>query len=84
MIIKNEYNLEFRTEESLFTEIENKIKKLHDYETVDKFIDWICHKFGIGESKELIKNFQEETRTFIDPVKQMKKEEREKEIEFDR
>ena len=54
------------------------------YETVDKFIVWICHKFGIGESKELIKNFQEETRTFIDPVKQLEHEEREKELEFDR
>ena len=31
------------------------------YETVEKFIDWVCHKFSIGESKELIKDFQEET-----------------------
>lgn len=38
------------------------------YETIDKFIKWICHKFGIGESKELIKNFQEETHTFIAPI----------------
>lgn len=41
------------------------------YDTVEKFIDWICHKFGIGESKDLIKDFQEETHTFIDPVKQL-------------
>ena len=47
------------------------------YETIDKFIKWICHKFGIGESKELIKNFQEETHTFIDPVKQLENEEKE-------
>ena len=53
------------------------------YETVDKFIVWICHKFGIGESKELIKNFQEETRTFIDPVKQLEHEEREKEWDLE-
>lgn len=49
------------------------------YETVDKFIKWICHKFGIGESNKLIKNFQEETHTFIDSVKQLEYEEIEKE-----
>ena len=48
------------------------------YETVDKFIIWICHKFGIGESKELVRKFEEETRTFIDPLKQLKYEKREK------
>lgn len=63
----------------------SKLQKIIDkfYETVDKFIVWICHKFGIGESKELIKNFQEETRTFIDPIKQLKHEEREKEWEYE-
>ena len=44
------------------------------YETIDKFIKWICHKFGIGESKELNKNFQEETHTFIAPIKQINKD----------
>ena len=48
------------------------------YETIDKFIVWICHKFGIGESKELVKKFEDETHTFIDPEKQLKHEEREK------
>ena len=54
------------------------------YDTVEKFIDWICHKFGIGESKELIKYFQEETRTFIDLVKQLDFEREQKEKEWDR
>ena len=64
----------------------NHLHKIIDkfYETVDKFIKWICHKFGIGESKELIKNFQEETHTFIDPVKQIEQEEKEKNLELDR
>ena len=53
------------------------------YETVEKFIDWVCHKFGIGESKELIKDFQEETRTFIDPVKQLDFEEKQKKLDWD-
>ncbi len=63
----------------------NHLHKIIDkfYETVDKFIVWICHKFGIGESKELIKNFQEETCTFIDPVKQLEHEEREKEWDLE-
>ena len=53
------------------------------YETVDKFIVWICYKFGIGESKELVKKFEDETHTFIDPEKQLKHEEREKEWELE-
>lgn len=31
----DEYKLEFRTKESLFSEIENEIKKIHDYETAE-------------------------------------------------
>ncbi len=55
----------------------NRLHKIIDkfYETVDKFIIWICHKFGIGESKELVRKFEEETHTFIDPKKQLKREE---------
>ena len=54
------------------------------YETVDKFIIWICNKFGIGESKELVRNFEEETHTFMDPEKQLyiEKQEKNKEIEM--
>ena len=63
----------------------NHLHKIIDnfYETVDKFIVWICHKFGIGESKELVRNFEKETHTFIDPVKQLKCEkEKEEEMEL--
>ena len=58
----------------------NHLHKIVDkfYETVEKFIDWICHKFGIGESKELVRNFEKETNILIDSEKQLKKEEREK------
>ncbi len=55
------------------------------YETVEKFIDWICQKFGIGESKELIEKFQEDIHTFIDPEKQLEYEEQlEKEWDLER
>ena len=64
----------------------NRLNKIIDkfYKTIDIFIEWICNKFNFGDSKELVKKFENETRTFIDPVKQMKKEERDKEIDFDR
>ena len=45
---------------------------------------WICNKFNFGDSKELIKDFENDTHIQIDPVKQMKKEEREKEFSYDR
>ena len=31
----DEYKLEFRTKESLFTEIESEINKIHDYDTAE-------------------------------------------------
>ena len=48
----DEYKLEFRTKESKFSEIENEIKKIHNYEVAEistfeiknaskKFLNWI-------------------------------------------
>ena len=48
----DEYKLEFRTKESFFSEIENEINKIHDYEVAEisyteihsankDFLDWI-------------------------------------------
>ena len=51
------------------------------YKTIDKFIQWICDKFNFGDSKELVKDFENETRTLIDPVKRIEKEE--KELDWD-
>ena len=91
--IKSEYKeKEFDLEWDLKKQIKklekenSKLQKIIDkfYEIIDKFIVWICHKFGFGESKELIKNFQEETRTFIDPVKQLEDEEKENEWDLER
>ncbi len=85
--IKTEYKekefdleLDYRKQVKKLEKGNNHLHKIIDkfYETVDKFIKWICHEFGIGESKELIKNFQEETHTFIDPVKQLDFEEKQK------
>lgn len=79
--IEYKYKNKIRSLEKENTHLHKIIDKF--YETVDKFIIWICHKFGIGESKELVKNFEEETRSFIDPVKQIKHEEREKEWDLE-
>ena len=63
----------------------NHLHKVVDkfYETVEKFIDWICQKFGIGESKELVREFEKETNMYIDPEKQLKKEEIAKEWDLE-
>ncbi len=63
----------------------NHLHKIIDkfYVTVEKFIGWICHKFSFGESIQLVKKFEEETHTFIDPEKQLKHEEREKEYDLE-
>ena len=63
----------------------NKLHKIIDkfYETIEKFITWICKKFDIGAEDYLIRDFQKETNTFIDPVKQIKHEEREKEWDLE-
>ena len=90
--IKTEYKeKEFDLEWDLKKQIKklekenSKLQKIIDkfYETVDKFIVWICNKFGIGESKQLIKDFEKQTNTFIDPVKQLECEEREKEWDLE-
>ena len=80
-------NLEYEYK-GKYNKLEKENNRLHTiidkfYDTVEKFIDCICHKFGIGESKELIKDFQEETHTFIDPVKQLDFAEKQKELDWD-
>lgn len=81
------FNLEYEYK-GKYRKLEKENNHLHKiidkfYETVEKFIDWVCHRFGIGESKELIKDFQEETHTYLDPKKQIEHEEREKEWELE-
>ena len=84
---KKEFDIKYEYKNKIKS-LEKENKHLHKiidkfYDTIEKFIDWICHKFGIGESKELVKNFQEDTHIFIDPVKQLDFEEKQKELEWD-
>ena len=80
---EKEFDIEWKYK-SKIKSLEKENSHLHKvvnkfYDTVEKFIDWICKKFGIGESKELVRDFEKETNTLIDPEKQLKNKEREKE-----
>ena len=63
----------------------NKLHRIVDkfYETIDKFIHWICKKFDMGAEDNLIRNFQKETNTLLNAEKQIEKEDREKEFEME-
>ena len=54
------------------------------WDTLEKFIFWICKKFDIAEEDNLVRDFQKETNTFINPEKQIKHEKREKEWDLER
>ena len=82
-----EFNIEYKYKSKIraLEKENNHLHKIIDkfYETIDKFIIWICKKFGLGESKELIKDFQEETNSYLDPEKQLHHEKREKEWDLE-
>ena len=82
-----EFDIEYKYKHKIKTleKENNHLNKMIDkfYETVDKFIVWICNKFSLGESKELVNKFQEETNTYLDPEKQLEHEEREKEWDLE-
>ena len=83
---KYEMKYEYKSKIRNLEKENNKLHKIIDkfYETIEKFITWICKKFDIGAEDYLIRDFQKETNTFIDPVKQIKHEEREKEWDLER
>lgn len=63
----------------------NKLYRIVEkfYETIDKFIHWICKKFDMGAEYNLIRDFQKETNTLLNAEKQIEKEDREKEFEME-
>ena len=85
---EKEFDIEWKYK-SKIKNLEKENSYLHKivnkfYEIVEKFIEWICQKFGIGDSKELIRNFEKETNILIDLEKQIKHEERNKEWNIER
>jgi hypothetical protein len=85
---KKEFDLEWKYKSKIKSlEKENsRLNRIIDkfYETIDKFIEWVCKKFGIGESKELVRDFEKETNTLLDAEKQIKREDKEKEWDLER
>ena len=91
--IKAEYqqkedNLEWKYEYRI-----NKLEKENGYlhnvidkfrETIHKFVEWICVNFDMGTGDTLIRDFERETRTYLDAEKQINKEDREKEWDLER
>ena len=51
--------------------------------TTPKFIHWICKKFNIAEEDSLVRDFQKETNTSLDPTKQIIKEDRDNEWDLE-
>lgn len=52
-------------------------------DTIDKFIRWICRKFDLGAEDNIVRDFEKETRTFIEPEEQIRHEKREKEWDME-
>ena len=85
---KKEFDIEWKYKSKIKgLEKENsRLNKIIDkfYETIDKFIHWICRKFDMGAEDTLIRNFEKETRICLDAEKQIKHEDREKEWDLER
>lgn len=78
--LKHDYNIKVKELEQNFNKKYNDLLKENIYlnkiinkfwETLEKFIHWVCVKFAIDEEANLIRNFQKETNTFINPEKQI-------------
>ena len=87
--IKTEYD---KTEEWKYTNKINKLEKENSFlhkvvdrfkETIDIFITWICKKFDMGAENNLIRDFERENNIMLDAEKQIKHEEREKDLEME-
>lgn len=94
--LENTYNLKLQEEKSKIQDkYESRIYNLAKennflrkvintlQKTVEKFIHWICVKFSISEEDELIRNFELENDTYIDPIKQIEHEEELEYTEFE-
>lgn len=72
---KKEFDIEWKYKSKIKgLEKENsRLNKIIDkfYETIDKFIHWICRKFDMGAEDTLIRDFEKETNTFLAPEKQI-------------
>ncbi len=81
--LENDYNIKVKELEQNFKKKYDNLLKENIYlnkiinkfmETLEKFINWVCKKFAISEEDNLIRDFQKETNTFINPEKQIEYE----------
>lgn len=81
--LENDYNIKVKELEQDFNKKYDNLLNENIYlnkfvnkfiETLEKFIHWICKKFAINEEDNLIRDFQKETNTFINPEKQIEYE----------
>lgn len=61
--------------------LKNVIGRFKD--TIKIFVHWICKKFDLGAEDYLIRDFQKENNILLDAEKQVKQEEREKELDLE-
>ena len=85
---EKEFNIEWKYK-SKIEDLEKENSHLHKiidkfYDTIDKFIHWICEKFDMGAEDSLIRDFQKETDTLLDAEKQIEHEAIEKEWDLER
>lgn len=66
---------ELETENTFLRKVINTLQQ-----TIEKFIHWICRKFSVSEEDNLIRDYELENDTYIDPVKQI---EHEQELEYE-
>lgn len=83
---QKEFNMEWEYK-SKINGLEKENKHLHKVvdkfkETIDKFIKWIYKKFDMGAENNIIRDFERENNTLLDAEKQVKREEREKNLEL--
>lgn len=84
---EKEFDIEWKYK-SKIKSLEKENKHLHRVidkfkESIGKFIEWICQKFDMGAEDNLIRKFEKATRTYLDAEKQIAKEDREKELDFE-
>ncbi len=84
---KKEFDIEwkYKSKVKVLEKENSRLNKIIDkfYESIDKFIHWICKKFDLGAEDNLVRDFQKETNTYLDAEKQLKYEEREKEWDLE-
>ena len=80
--IKWQYKSKIKGLEKENNRLHRIIDKFND--TIDKFIHWICKKFDMGVEDNLVRDFERENHVLIDAEKQVKREDKEKELDLER